>query len=41
MPHRAVRDQSRAGITFVERGTRVLKGVPGERRLYAVNAMRP
>ncbi len=28
-----------AGITFVERGTRALKGVPGQWRLFAVNAL--
>ncbi|MGH2358992.1 MAG: hypothetical protein ACRDGM_00380 [bacterium] len=30
-----------AGITFVERGTRALKGVPGKWRLFAVTSVRP
>jgi class 3 adenylate cyclase len=30
-----------AGITFVERGTRALKGVPGKWRLFAVSAVQP
>jgi class 3 adenylate cyclase len=30
-----------AGITFVERGTRTLKGVPGKWRLFAVDSVRP
>jgi class 3 adenylate cyclase len=30
-----------AGITFVERGSRALKGVPGKWRLFAVNAAQP
>jgi class 3 adenylate cyclase len=30
-----------AGIAFVERGSRALKGVPGEWRLFAVDSLRP
>jgi class 3 adenylate cyclase len=30
-----------AGIAFIERGTRALKGVPGEWRLFAVDSVRP
>ncbi len=30
-----------AGITFVERGTRALKGVPGRWRLFVVDSVRP
>jgi hypothetical protein len=30
-----------AGITFIDRGTRALKGVPGKWRLFAVNGTPP
>ena len=30
-----------AGIAFVERGTRALKGVPGKWRPFAVDSVRP
>lgn len=30
-----------SGIAFIDRGSRVLKGVPGRWRLYAANTLSP